>query len=311
MCAVRFRRDSDPDTRPAVMRLDTFRRIMDQFPGLDRLHLQGLGEPLLNPSFFDMAAYAAGKGLSVSASSNLTVLDERMAEACITSGLDCLHVSVDAAEAATYEAIRPGSSFPVLLDKIDLLVREKGRAGATRPSLRMTTVVMRRNLRQLPDLVLLAAKFRMEQVFVQHLCHSFQESTLPAQYGPMKEFVEKESLTKERPERVEECFCRARETAERVGIDLRLPSVEAITNERPSHKVRCDWPWTGMYVSYQGYVMPCCMVSTPDRINFGNVANQPLAEIWNGPVYEAFRERLSSDHPPEICAACSVYSGTF
>jgi hypothetical protein len=53
------------------------------------------------------------------------------------------------------------------------------------------------------------------------------------------------------------------------------------------------------------------MVSTPDRANFGSLADNSVAEIWNGPAYSAFRERLSSDTPPDICAACSIYRGVF
>ena len=37
-------------------------------------------------------------------------------------------------------------------------------------------------------------------------------------------------------------------------------------------RARCDWPWAGVYVSSSGHAMPCCMVSTPDRSNFGNMA---------------------------------------
>ena len=57
--------------------------------------------------------------------------------------------------------------------------------------------------------------------------------------------------------------------------------------------------------------MPCCMVSTPDRINFGNVAAGGVAALWNGVDYEAFRARLDSDDPPEVCQSCAVYAGIF
>jgi radical SAM protein with 4Fe4S-binding SPASM domain len=57
--------------------------------------------------------------------------------------------------------------------------------------------------------------------------------------------------------------------------------------------------------------MPCCMVSTPDRIHFGNMVEQGVEQTWNGAAYQAFRDRLASAVPPEICASCSVYKGTF
>ena len=57
--------------------------------------------------------------------------------------------------------------------------------------------------------------------------------------------------------------------------------------------------------------MPCCMVSTPDRINFGKIVEQGAEQTWNGEAYQSFRDQLASNEPPEICRSCSVYNGTF
>ena len=57
--------------------------------------------------------------------------------------------------------------------------------------------------------------------------------------------------------------------------------------------------------------MPCCMVSTPDRANLGNMAEQGVAAGWDGEAFEAFRARLASDNPPDVCQSCSLYHGTF
>jgi hypothetical protein len=53
------------------------------------------------------------------------------------------------------------------------------------------------------------------------------------------------------------------------------------------------------------------MVSTPDRINFGNMAEAGVEATWTSPPYQAFRAGLSSDRPPEVCRSCALYSGTF
>src|SRR5581483_8396009 len=149
-------------------------------------------------------------------------------------------------------------------------------------------------------------------IFVQHLCHDFGESSLPAQYRPMRDFVEDQTLLKEDPAVVDHSFNSARAVAKELGIDLRLPRtrvrLHAPGTPGPD---RCDWPWHGPYVSYQGLAMPCCMIATPDRMNFGSVAEQSVEELWNGEAYQTFRQQLASDEPPEICRSCSVYAGTF
>jgi hypothetical protein len=49
---------------------------------------------------------------------------------------------------------------------------------------------MRQNLYELSALVRLAHARSIDTIFVQHLCHEFGESTLPAQYRPMREFIQ-------------------------------------------------------------------------------------------------------------------------
>jgi hypothetical protein len=53
------------------------------------------------------------------------------------------------------------------------------------------------------------------------------------------------------------------------------------------------------------------MVATPDRVNFGSMAQNSVVRVWNSDAYRRFRERLASDDPPDICRGCAVYQGTF
>ena len=57
--------------------------------------------------------------------------------------------------------------------------------------------------------------------------------------------------------------------------------------------------------------MPCCMVSTPDRANMGNMFQDGAQPVWNNEIYADFRGRLDSAEPPEICRSCALYAGMF
>src|SRR3954447_22087755 len=74
MCPIQFRQDGPPYGPPAFMPFEEFTRVLEQMPGLQHLHLQGLGEPLMHPRMFDMVEYAAGRGIQVSTNTNLTLL---------------------------------------------------------------------------------------------------------------------------------------------------------------------------------------------------------------------------------------------
>lgn len=312
MCAIQFRRDGPPYGPLAFMEFEKFTHIIDQLVTLKELHLQGLGEPMMHPRFFDMVAYAAGKGIKVSTNSNLTLLNERRAERCVTSGLDCIHVSIDGATAATYERIRVRAHYERVVRNLERLLAMREQLGSKLPRIHLVMVIMKQNLHELPALVRMAHQWSVESMFVQHLCHDFGESSLPAYYQPMRRFVQEETLLDEDPERVRYYFEEARKLANELGLELRLPRTQ-IRLHAPGTPgpARCNWPWKGAYISYQGYAMPCCMVSTPDRINFGDVVEQGVEETWNSPRYQQFRDQLASDTPPEICRSCSIYSGTF
>jgi MoaA/NifB/PqqE/SkfB family radical SAM enzyme len=81
----------------------------------------------------------------------------------------------------------------------------------------------------------------------------------------------------EGPARVARGFDEARAAAPDLGVDLSLP------NLRPKEGRRgCDWPWRGAYIAYR-----------------------------NSEAYNAFRSRLVSADPPDICKGCAVYNGHF
>jgi radical SAM protein with 4Fe4S-binding SPASM domain len=312
MCPIQFRKDGSPHGPLAFMDFGTFCRLIDEMPDLKELHLQGLGEPLMHPRFFDMVRYAVDRGVQVSTNSNLTLLSARRAELCVRSGLYQLHVSVDGASEQVYERIRVRGRLARVLSNLGHLREAKARLSSSLPHLRLVMVLMRQNLHELPDVVRLAHRHGIDTMFVQHLCHDFGEDSLPAEYQPMRSFVQGETLLGEDPQRIARYFSEAREAASHLGVDLRLPRVQPRPHPPGTPgRNRCDWPWHGPYISYQGYAMPCCMVSTPDRINFGNMAEQGVQALWSARGYQEFREALSSDQPPEVCRSCAVYHGTF
>src|SRR5437016_14289523 len=111
MCSIQFRKDGPPHGPPAFMNYETYLSIIDQFTNLQELHLQGLGEPMMHPRFFDMVEYAAKRGIKVSTNPNLTLLNDRRAQRCVTTRLGYLHISIDGTNAQNYDATRARAPF--------------------------------------------------------------------------------------------------------------------------------------------------------------------------------------------------------
>ncbi|MFT3894221.1 MAG: radical SAM protein [Anaerolineales bacterium] len=312
MCAIQFRKDGPPHNGLAFMAWDTYTSLLDGFPGLKKLHLQGLGEPMMHPRFFEMVRYAKARGITVTINTNLTLLNPERTEKLVQSGLDTLFFSIDGSTAETYERIRKRAHFDRVLNNIEMLLETRRRLKSEHPHLRLVMVIMRQNLHELPELVELAHRWSAEEMFVQHLSHDFGEATLPDEYRPMREYFVEQSLAHEDPQRIDQYFNQAQATAQSLGLKLRLPRTTPRRHEPGTPgRERCDWPWTGAYISYEGYMMPCCMVSTPDRANFGKVTDHTLTSVWNSDEYNQFRNQLDLETPPDICKSCSLYWGTF
>src|SRR5947208_16824466 len=116
---------------------------------------------MMHPRFFDMVAYAAERGIQVTTNSNLTLLNDRRAERCVTSGLASMHVSIDGATAETYEHIRVRAHFERVVRNLERLLAAQERLGSKLPHIILVVVVMRQNLHELPDLVSLRTNWSM------------------------------------------------------------------------------------------------------------------------------------------------------
>jgi radical SAM protein with 4Fe4S-binding SPASM domain len=312
MCPINFRDDLPLIGTQKFMQFELFTSLVDQFENLQTLHLQGLGEPMLHPRFFDMVEYAVQKGVRVTTNTNLTLLNARKAQRSVASGLDGVYFSIDGAKRETYESIRLNARYDKVLSNLDLLRSTKAKNNSPLPHLKMVMVIMRQNLAELPDLVDLAARYDIEEVYVQQLSHDFGEASFTEKFQPLHDYVDEQTLLGEDPSRIEQYFDEAFRRAARSGLRLRLPPTRPRLHQpgTPGPQ-RCDWPWSSAYISFQGYMMPCCMVSTPELMNFGLVNHNNLDEVWNGREYREFRRQLSSENPHPMCSSCSIYKGVF
>ena len=311
MCLVRYR---PPVNKLAgAMPLELFRRIVDGLPTLRRLTLQGLGEPLLSPYLLDQIRYAKALGITVGFNSNATLLSRAKADALVAAGVDWLHVSVDGARPETFSGIRDGADLDVVLANLRGLVAAKAAAGTATPWIRAVCVAMRRNVAELPSLVQTLAELGVDELRVQNLSHSFDDTDPGGGYAGIRSFTAAEALwTGADQAAARTAFVAAAAAADRHGLTLRLPALDAVATLVADDEPACTWPWDSAYVTSSGVVQPCCMVMGDDRIALGRLDRQSFVEVWHGPAYREFRSRMMSDaEPPDVCRGCSLYRRMF
>jgi len=267
-----------PAKAPALMSLDAFRALLAEQPGLEALQLQGAGEPLAHPRFFDMVSYAAARGIEVSTTTSLLLISDARIGECVASGLRRLDVAPGAADPSDCDYLRAGSKLRRALRNVRRIANVKKQY----PRIRIVLMLLRSNLRHLPELIRLAREHGADAVQLRHLWHDV---------SPARRFVEAQSLLKEDPD-----FKEAQALAAGLGIVLELPRLR-----------RCDRPWRGLHVGASGEALPCPRAKTAQRKTLGNMRRDGVVQVWNNDAYREFRERLASDNPPDLCRSCSVY----
>jgi len=293
---------------PADMSWPLFTRIVDQIPGLARAVLHGVGEPMLVKDLPRMVAYLKARGTYVLFNTNGTLLNERNGRALIAAGLDELRVSLDAADARTYRAIRGKDFFARILRNVRAFRDLQRREGHVRPRVSAWLTGLRETIADLPAFVRVAADAGVEEVYLQRLV--FFEDEAIGRARPDQALYER--LTREETGHIEA----AAEVARQLGLTFSAsgaasePGVSLRRQDDGSPWASCRRPWSVMYITANGRALPCCIAPFSQRgyenYTLGDATQATLRDIWEGPAYAAFRAALTSDNPPPACSGCGL-----
>ena len=154
---------------PADMSWDLFTSIIDQVPNIARVVMHGVGEPMLVKNLPQMIRYLKERGIYALFNTNGTLLTPRKQRELIETGLDELRVSLDAADAITFLAVRGKDMFNRIVRNISSFTALQREMGATNPLVSMWLTGLKETIGQLPDFVRLAAEIGVREVHLQRL----------------------------------------------------------------------------------------------------------------------------------------------
>jgi radical SAM protein with 4Fe4S-binding SPASM domain len=266
--------------------------VLDAGPALSSVSAMGLGEPLLNPRFCqivqDFKRVMPLHG-TVGTNTNGTLIDHRLAEQLVETGLNWISFSLDGATKETTERIRRGLDFDRVLRGIEHVVDYRLKSARKNLSLGSNFVIQEHNLSEIPEFVRLAGSLGLDYVSFNH-----------RRDFPSGRFVIQDVDT------LAQLFRAATDEGTRNGVKLGLPGL------RKHREPRCTF-MEMTYVTLAGDVIPCCRVlleTTPEpTIKFGNVKEKPLLEIWEDPAYRAFRRQVVEGDLPDYCKPCEYALG--
>ena len=293
---------------PADMSWELFTTIVDQIPDLNRAVLHGVGEPMLVKNLGRMVRYLKDRGVYVLFNTNGTVLNEKNGRAMIEAGLDEMRVSLDAANAKSYLAVRGKNYFDRILRNVRAFRELQEREGHDKPRVSAWLTGLRETVQELPAFVRVAAETGVKEVYLQRLV--FFEDDAIGMARPDQALYEQ--MNRDEAGYIEE----AEAVARSLGLTFSAsgaasePGMSLKRNDDGSPWALCRRPWTVMYFTANGRALPCCIAPFSQRgyenYTLGDATQDTLRDIWNGAAYTSFREALLSDQPPPACASCGL-----
>ncbi len=291
---------------PADMSWELFTKIIDQVPNIARVVMHGVGEPMLVKNLPAMIRYLKARNIYTLFNTNGTLLTPRKQRELIETGLDELRVSLDAADAKTFLAVRGKDYFDRIVRNLSGFTKLQREMGAETPLVSMWLTGLKETIGQLPDFVRLAAQIGVREVHLQRLVFD------DAGFGLARA---DQALFDQAQEEEAEAIRAAQEIGAALGVRLNASgatepglSLKPTVEDRPW--AGCRRPWSLMYFTAHGRALPCCIAPFSARgyenYTLGDATQQTLAEIWNSPAYRDFRTALVGDAPPKPCQGCGM-----
>lgn len=315
-------------------------KLTPYFQDAQEASLCGIGEPLLYPTLFDiLAIWKAKKVKTKFFNSNGILLSREMSERLISAELTHIIISLDAATPQTYQAIRRSTDFEKIKDNIRYLSKLKKHLGVSYPEVMISMVLMKNNLNELPDFIVLASELEVKNVPIRLLVPVSQNYIVDT---PGFHFDYRKQMLDTNTNEFKEIILSAKNKALELGINLtsadhQICKILIDETVKPTGRHQgilrswsdaeeevyltplppepiCKFPWERMIVYIDGQVSCCANMfhKTDSRGitlgTLGNLNTHEVEEIWNGQNAQKFRRQLLNSEFPEECRSCPIYT---
>ena len=284
--------------------LETYCKLLPVFSRTKLVHLQGWGEPFLNPHFFEMVRLAKEQGCQVGTTTNGTMVDRERLTRVVAIDLDIIAFSLAGTDQKN-DKIRRGTSLEQILQAIEILRELKRERNTPRPEIHIAYMLLRSGLEDVINLPSLLQGLEVSQVIISTLDFVPNQELVKEAFSPPHTEVDElrnllESIVTD---------------GERRGVPIhyQIPA-------REPQSICTENVERSLFISSDGGVSPCVFTGLPISqaalledgrarpyipLNFGNVNEESLSQIWWKRAYTSFRRSFSSGKFAQPCAACS------
>ncbi len=256
-----------------LLSLDKFKHILTQVQNsVHTIQFFFQGEPLLNPQLPDMVKLAQNAGIYTIVSTNALAITPLLAERIMNAGLSRIIVSIDGLSEESYSAYRVGGSLHKALEGLIALRNAKDSIGSS-THIELQMLRLRTNEHEWDTISQRYRKMGADSITLktaQLYDYKNGNPLMPSDNRYSRYAIGKDGHYQ--PKRSPKCSC---------------------------HRL-----WTGCVITVHGDVLPCCYDKS-GAFSFGNIFEQPLADIWQGEKANRFRKSiLGKRSKPSVCTNC-------
>lgn len=289
---------------------ETMEKIEAQLlPTLNWMTVTGFGEQTIARKYPALMKSLVANGIDIHFSTNTSTLNPAHLMALIKHNANVI-LSIDGTSRKTFEKIRSGGHWEKLLRSLFLIKRLRT-IYPGRSLFRITFVLMRINIHELPDMIRLIDFFQLDDLTAQDYlpCGDPEADTQTLRNDPVRgnQFIDEARILADKlsikaliPPHYE-----LNSTTADNGVLAKLQASGQLFPTPGRYPMRCFQPWSHPCVQANGDVTPCCNSTRP----MGSLKKQEFKTIWNGWRFRLFRYLVDSGLPPPECRICNVIDG--
>jgi len=280
------------------LEIDAFARALDRLPELEHIELQGEGEPLMHPAFFEMARRARSRGIEVSTITNGSLFNRERIESLLDADLGSVLVSIESPDLATFASIR-GGRLDKVIEGVAAFVAARNALGLARPAVGFAVTVLKSTEASFPDILALYRQLGLDGgVVVQPLngmevyARGYSDAMRAETYTGLGRAVVERRLLRQ---------------ADRAGIVRRgEPTLfwTALFGAAPPARAGCPWLRHALYIDRQGRVTTCPHVKDAERHALGRLEVDGLEAILS--ARRQIHRALEAGAIPTPCRGCAI-----
>lgn len=291
-CAGRHMQQTD-------MALDHFTQVIDALDDLRHIELQGEGEPLLHPHFFEMIQYARRRfpNVRISFITNGSLFTHDNISRIIDSSINSIMVSIESADEDEFQNIRGGKLSKVKRGIKDLVDRKNQASGKLRVGFAVT--VLKQTVDQINMIGRLYKELGMDGGIVIQLLQSmdcyaqFYDSEMRRNIPNVNDRIRLNGLIAGDGALKESLFAFNKEGS--FYSDL-FSSIAPGSNT-------CAWLENGIFMSADGVACSCCFIKDSQRDGFGQFENNFPAILEKR---SEMLNKLKTGDIPGPCRGCGI-----